>query len=227
MPGARRRPVPPPQPVLPPIKWHAPIAYGVVALLGARRLRPARHRPASTARSPISTPKRLHPVHAVLGAVEADRDHPVPRSRSASPGVSFYEPRRARRRPASGCRSPTACLMVFAFLVWAVAGKDSALPLTGLLQGSLFLAIPLVFGALAGLLCERVRHHQHRHRGPAARRRVPRGRRRHPDRQRLRGPDRRARRRCARRAAAGAVRRSSTWSTRSSSASCSTCWSSA
>ena len=43
--------------------------------------------------------------------------------------------------------------MVFAFLVWAVAGKDSALPLTGLLQGSLFLAIPLVFGALAGLLC--------------------------------------------------------------------------
>ena len=72
-----------------------------------------------------------------------------------------------------------------------------------------------------------VRHHQHRHRGPAARRRVPRGRRRDPHRQRVRGPDRRARRRCPGRACCWCCSRSSTWSTRSSSASCSTCWSSA
>ncbi len=45
--------------------------------------------------------------------------------------------------------------VVFAFLSWAGAGK-SAIPLTGLLQGSLFLAVPLVFGALSGVLCERV-----------------------------------------------------------------------
>ncbi|WP_265520914.1 ABC transporter permease [Oerskovia flava] len=45
-------------------------------------------------------------------------------------------------------------VVVFAFLAWAGAGK-SAIPLTGLLQGSLFLAVPLVFGALSGLLCER------------------------------------------------------------------------
>jgi len=42
---------------------------------------------------------------------------------------------------------------LFAFLVWAVA--DKAMSLTGLLQGSLLLAVPLVFGSLSGVLCER------------------------------------------------------------------------
>ncbi len=40
-----------------------------------------------------------------------------------------------------------------AFLVWAVA--DQEVSLANLLQGSLFLATPLVFGALGGVLCER------------------------------------------------------------------------
>ncbi|NMM15953.1 MAG: ABC transporter permease [Cellulomonas sp.] len=43
---------------------------------------------------------------------------------------------------------------VFAFLTWAVADKVNPLPVTGLLAGSLFLATPLVFGSLSGLLCE-------------------------------------------------------------------------
>ena len=42
---------------------------------------------------------------------------------------------------------------MFGFLVWAVA--DKSMSLTGLLQGSLLLAVPLVFGSLSGLLCER------------------------------------------------------------------------
>ncbi|MGA7688458.1 MAG: ABC transporter permease [Jiangellales bacterium] len=42
---------------------------------------------------------------------------------------------------------------MFAFLVWAVA--DKSMSLTGLLQGSLLLAVPLVFGSLSGVLCER------------------------------------------------------------------------
>jgi simple sugar transport system permease protein len=44
-------------------------------------------------------------------------------------------------------------LWLLAFLVWAVAG--SQISLTGLLQGSLLLAVPLVFGALSGVMCER------------------------------------------------------------------------
>jgi general nucleoside transport system permease protein len=47
------------------------------------------------------------------------------------------------------------CFMV-AFLCWSATGanKGSTLDLLGLLQQSIFLAIPLILGALAGVLCE-------------------------------------------------------------------------
>ncbi len=46
-------------------------------------------------------------------------------------------------------------LVLLAFLVWVMAGNTNALPLTVLLTGALTLAVPLIFGALSGLLCER------------------------------------------------------------------------
>ena len=48
------------------------------------------------------------------------------------------------------------CFMV-SFLCWAATGgtKGGTLDLLGLLQQSIFLAIPLILGALAGVLCER------------------------------------------------------------------------
>ncbi|WP_084078905.1 ABC transporter permease [Demequina sp. NBRC 110057] len=43
-----------------------------------------------------------------------------------------------------------------ALLTWAGAGRDSTnIQITGLLTSALFLAVPLIFGALAGTLCER------------------------------------------------------------------------
>jgi hypothetical protein len=45
-------------------------------------------------------------------------------------------------------------LAVFAFLVWASAG--GLVPVTGLLFGALSLSIPLIFGALGGVIGERV-----------------------------------------------------------------------
>jgi len=42
---------------------------------------------------------------------------------------------------------------VLAFLVWAVSG--ASISLTGLLAGSLLLAVPIAFGAQSGVLCER------------------------------------------------------------------------
>lgn len=42
---------------------------------------------------------------------------------------------------------------VMAFLCWAAAGKF--IPFTGLLQGALLLSVPLIFGSIAGLLCEK------------------------------------------------------------------------
>ncbi|MBN8880959.1 nucleoside ABC transporter membrane protein [Salana multivorans] len=48
---------------------------------------------------------------------------------------------------------------LFAFLTVLVlisSGKSQVVPITGLLFGTLFLATPLVFGALSGVVCERV-----------------------------------------------------------------------
>ena len=42
---------------------------------------------------------------------------------------------------------------LMSFLCWAAAGKF--IPFTGLLQGALFLSVPLIFGAMAGVLSER------------------------------------------------------------------------
>ena len=43
--------------------------------------------------------------------------------------------------------------ILMSFLGWAASGK--MIPFTGLLQGGLLLSVPLIFGAMAGVLCER------------------------------------------------------------------------
>jgi simple sugar transport system permease protein len=42
---------------------------------------------------------------------------------------------------------------VLAFLCWAASGKF--IPFTGLLQGAIMLSVPLIFGSMSGLLCEK------------------------------------------------------------------------
>ncbi|MEI6307859.1 MAG: ABC transporter permease [Actinomycetes bacterium] len=42
---------------------------------------------------------------------------------------------------------------ILAFLCWAAAGKF--IPFTGLLQGAIMLSVPLIFGSMSGLLCEK------------------------------------------------------------------------
>ncbi|WP_109473129.1 ABC transporter permease [Ornithinimicrobium cavernae] len=44
---------------------------------------------------------------------------------------------------------------VVAFLTWAGAGKTSVIPVTSLLAGALALSVPLIFGAMSGVVCER------------------------------------------------------------------------
>lgn len=44
---------------------------------------------------------------------------------------------------------------VAAFLTWAGAGKSSVIPVTSLLAGALALSVPLIFGAMSGIVCER------------------------------------------------------------------------
>lgn len=40
-----------------------------------------------------------------------------------------------------------------AFMSWAASGKF--IPFTGLLQGAIMLSVPLIFGSMSGLICEK------------------------------------------------------------------------
>lgn len=62
-----------------------------------------------------------------------------------------------RKRSMKWVLSVTGLCFMVAFLCWAATGgtKGGTLDLLGLMQQSIFLAIPLVLGALAGVLCER------------------------------------------------------------------------
>ncbi|WP_411375849.1 ABC transporter permease [Arthrobacter sp. MPF02] len=65
---------------------------------------------------------------------------------------------KARERPAPGWLTVTfIVLFVAAFLIWVVGGaRTPSISLAGLIAGSVTLAVPLVFGSLSGVLCERV-----------------------------------------------------------------------
>lgn len=73
-------------------------------------------------------------------------------------GLAAYGVRLTRR----GTKVPvwvvaTAGALAFvALLLLLSAGKDQVVPITGLLAGTLLLGTPLVFGALSGVVCERV-----------------------------------------------------------------------
>ena len=43
--------------------------------------------------------------------------------------------------------------LVMAFMSWAASGKF--IPFTGLLQGAIILSVPLIFGSMSGLICEK------------------------------------------------------------------------
>lgn len=66
---------------------------------------------------------------------------------------AFIETRALRRVPL-WVTSVFAVVFVIGFLTWAAAG--SSLPIPGLLLGALSLSVPLVFGALGGVISERV-----------------------------------------------------------------------
>jgi len=64
--------------------------------------------------------------------------------------ASFQFKARKTSRFATGLFGAT---FLMSFLCWAAAGKF--IPFTGLLQGALLLSVPLIFGAMAGVLSER------------------------------------------------------------------------
>ncbi|MFC9351233.1 ABC transporter permease [Arthrobacter sp. NPDC057013] len=65
---------------------------------------------------------------------------------------------KAKDRPAPRWLPVTfTVLFLAAFLIWVVGGaRTPSISLAGLIAGSVTLAVPLVFGSLSGVLCERV-----------------------------------------------------------------------
>lgn len=149
---ARPGPAAPEGKPLPPVSYRGPITYAVVALaaLVAFGILPAGGRQTSFTVSTstdfvtidrFSVPSKLTALVLCLVALAL--------------AAWTFRAARARRKVRWWLPTLYAICLVLALLTWAVAGKDQPLPLTSLLQGSLFLAVPLVFGAMAGLLCER------------------------------------------------------------------------
>jgi simple sugar transport system permease protein len=68
---------------------------------------------------------------------------------------------RAKKNPAIGTALASLGLLV-SFLCWAAAGKF--IPLTGMLQGTLLLAVPLVFGSMSGHDLRTIGRYQYRDR---------------------------------------------------------------
>lgn len=62
---------------------------------------------------------------------------------------------RARRPMPAWVQVAFGVVVLTTFLVWVMAGNPNALPLTVLLTSAIVLSVPLVFGAMSGLLCER------------------------------------------------------------------------
>ncbi len=130
--------------------WSAPVALGVLSLVGLLVL----GLPLAgdlTSGFPLSEPN--DPIQLAVLSLPS-RDVVIGLSSVVLATAGYLAWATATRRPAHPVIGGVAgALLVFAFLVWAVAG--ASLPLVNLLSGSLALAVPLVFGAMSGVLCER------------------------------------------------------------------------
>ncbi|HLS45371.1 MAG TPA: ABC transporter permease [Ornithinicoccus sp.] len=69
--------------------------------------------------------------------------------------VYAYQRARSRRELPAWLHIVVLLAFVLAFLTWAGAGKTSVIPVTSLLAGALALSVPLIFGAMSGVICER------------------------------------------------------------------------
>jgi simple sugar transport system permease protein len=67
-------------------------------------------------------------------------------------GLSLVRARNRQSTP-SWAMALFGIAFVMSFLAWVASGKS--FPFTGLLQGTILLSVPLIFGALSGVLCER------------------------------------------------------------------------
>ncbi|WP_029068633.1 ABC transporter permease [Jonesia quinghaiensis] len=139
--------------VVTPVSWKGPIAYGVIGLLSLIALgfgSPA----GSIAQIVLSQSRDSIKIDALMVPARAT----VIVLSLAILVLAAYASYAALKRIKVGAWMPTivGVLTFMSFLIWAAAGKDTTMPLAQLLAQGLILAVPLAFGAMAGLICERV-----------------------------------------------------------------------
>ncbi|ACQ81189.1 inner-membrane translocator [Beutenbergia cavernae DSM 12333] len=133
------------------ISYRAPIAFTVLGLLGVWM---AALVPAGDTQIRVSTGADLWQLPLLVVPAAATTWVLVLLALGLA---AFSWVQAVRRRPVGTWVGVVfGVLLVLAFLVSIGAGKTQVVALTGILAGALFLATPLIFGALSGVVCERV-----------------------------------------------------------------------
>jgi simple sugar transport system permease protein len=135
------------------VSWKAPIVYGVLTVLAAVLFFGARQDGDATFR--ISGGGDIIQLPEVtLNATVMGTIAVVLLALVAIAATLLV---RARRRVPLWFAVVFAVAFLVAFLTWAAAGATThVIPLTGLLAGGLSLSVPLIFGAMCGVISERV-----------------------------------------------------------------------
>ena len=134
---------------LPPRDWKAPLTLGIFTVLFALLVLIA-HRDGettfrlATGSDALTLPDLVVPVRATAWVC-------IVIAAAFSALAAWYV--RGRKKVPLWLVVVFVIVLVLGFLAWAAAGKT--LPIPGLLAGSLGLAVPLIFGALGGVIGER------------------------------------------------------------------------
>ena len=132
--------------------WRGPIAYAVIALVALVAM-PLRT-PEGSTRFRLSTDSDFAqiPTFEVPAAITV---WVLVLLAVALAALAAWRTRQGRR---TGLWLPVVfgIAVLLAFLTLVGAGRSAVIPLTSIATGTLFLATPLIFGALSGVVCERV-----------------------------------------------------------------------
>ncbi len=135
------------------VSWKAPIALAVVTLLLAIIFLASPHYGDAVFRLSSSRDALQLPEVVVPGAITGW----ICIVLLAAITVASAALVRMRRKVPIWLVVIFAVIALFAFLSWAAAGaRTPVIPLPGLLAGALSLSVPLIFGALCGVISERV-----------------------------------------------------------------------
>ncbi|MEI5585206.1 ABC transporter permease [Agromyces sp. CCNWLW213] len=135
------------------MSWKAPIAFAAVTVLLAILFIAAPHSGDATFRLSTGTDVIQLPELVLNGIVFTWISVAV----LAAITIAAAALVRARRRVPLWLLVVFAVIALMAFLTWAAAGaRTPIIPMPGLLAGALSLSVPLIFGALCGVISERV-----------------------------------------------------------------------